>query len=167
VLTFGSTEQYLSLPISATWTSLNLDLKWGSEHLRWVGERLAVHLIPMISSVAPRWIWKSSDAGVTWAKSFPEHLQRILASRRSRLTNKCLWFTLTPTEMAYIIPDIAGVTWAKYQKAHHRRIESHRKQGFCMYTPIWAICNKAWWPPGLFSATSMWLVSIRAIPTIC
>ncbi len=60
-----------------TWIKLNLDVKMGgNEELRWVGERLAVD--PFNSNVLffgsrRDGLWKSSDAGITWAKvtSFP------------------------------------------------------------------------------------------------
>lgn len=68
---FKSTDQ------GATWTKLNLDLKMGgNEHLRWVGERLAVNPFnsnDIFFGSRRDGLWKSSDAGVTWTKdtSFP------------------------------------------------------------------------------------------------
>ena len=63
---FKSTDQ------GRTWSKLNLDLKMGgNEHLRWVGERLAVN--PINSNIIffgsrQDGLWKSSDAGATWNK---------------------------------------------------------------------------------------------------
>lgn len=72
---FKSTDQ------GKTWKKLNIDLKMGgNEELRWAGERLVVN--PLNSKILlfgsrSDGLWKSSDAGATWAKvtAFPGNLK--------------------------------------------------------------------------------------------
>ncbi len=155
---FKSTDQ------GATWTKLNLDLKMGgSEHLRWVGERLAVNPFnsnDIFFGSRRDGIWKSSDAGVTWASSsFPGKLSADIGITAIAFDKQVpgVVYANAYGDGIYNSTDM-GVTWSKVAESPSQTNRIAIASSGVVYAThtsgVSKYANKAWKniTPGLFSA---------------
>jgi len=113
-----------------TWRKLSIDLKMGgNEDLRWVGERLVVN--PLNSNIIffgsrSDGLWKSLDAGVTWAKvtSFPGKPKANIGITAIAFNKQeaGLVYSIAYGDGIYQSTDM-GVTWSKNSAGRWEAVE--------------------------------------------